>query len=51
VDRSKGRKREFHHASDGAGLKSHVRSQNGVATQATPTGRWSAVGEISRGSM
>jgi hypothetical protein len=32
-----------HQASDGEGLKSHVRSQNGVATQAAPPGRCSGM--------
>ena len=35
------------HASDGEELKSHVRSQNGMSTQAAPTGEWSGV--FSRG--
>jgi hypothetical protein len=37
------RKGEFCHASYGEGLKSHVRSQNGVVTYAVSTGRWSVV--------
>ena len=37
--------RRVHQASDGQRLTSRVRSQNGVATQAAPTGGWS--GEFS----
>ena len=35
-----------HQASDGEGLKSHVRSQNAMATEAAPTGQGSLATEV-----
>ena len=37
---------ELYHAFDGEELMSHGRSQNRVATQAAPTGRWSGASSM-----